>query len=119
MARRSEFVDWLVEQLAPLGRVRARAMFGGFGLYFDNVFFGLVDDDVLYLKADSLSKPRFVAAGCRPFSYRDKRGRTIELSFFQLPNSALDDDGELADWVRGAADTAVRAQAGARRKARK
>ena len=72
MAKRSEFVDWLLEVLAPWRPVQARGMFGGFGLYVDTLFFGIVADDVLFLKADAVNKPLFEAAGCQPFTYDTK-----------------------------------------------
>lgn len=39
-----EYVDYLLDQLAPLGAVRARAMFGGYGIYLDRLMFALVAD---------------------------------------------------------------------------
>ena len=48
MPKRSEFVDYLVENLQSLGVVRARAMFGGFGIYLNDLMFGLVADDELF-----------------------------------------------------------------------
>ena len=41
-----EFRDFVLEQLAPAGRVAARAMFGGVGLYLDGLFFALIDDQL-------------------------------------------------------------------------
>jgi len=119
MAKRSEFVDWLLEELAPWRPVQARGMFGGFGLYVDTLFFGLVADDVLYLKGDAVNKPLFDAAGCEPFTYGYKHGKTIALSYFRLPDSALDDGSELIDWARGSLEAASRAARSAKRKPNK
>lgn len=62
MAMRNEFVEYLLELLEPSGGVRAKAMFGGFGIYRDNLMFGLVADDILYFKVDKKpglnSRPR-------------------------------------------------------------
>ena len=109
MTKHSEFVDWVVEQLVPLGRVRARRMFGGFGLYLDDLFFAIVQDDVLYLKADALTKQQFIDAGSEPFRYANKNGKTVELGYFQAPDQAMDDGHELMDWVRLAVSAALRA----------
>ncbi len=35
-------------------------MFGGHGLYVDGMIVGIVVDDVLYLKTDAETRPRFV-----------------------------------------------------------
>lgn len=48
-------VDHCLELLAPLGAVRARRMFGGYGLYVDDLFVALIAVDRLYLKADETS----------------------------------------------------------------
>jgi len=42
----SDFVEYVLEPLAPLKNVRARKMFGGYGIYQESVMFGLVADDV-------------------------------------------------------------------------
>ena len=57
MAPRSDFVDFLLEGLQPLGAVSARRMFGGYGIYCEGVMFGLVADDALYLKVDATNRP--------------------------------------------------------------
>jgi DNA transformation protein and related proteins len=62
-------VEHCLELLAPLGTVRARRMFGGHGLYCDDLFFALIALDRLYLKTDAVSQPAFAAAGCEPFVY--------------------------------------------------
>jgi DNA transformation protein len=108
---RSEFVDFLLEQLTPMGGVRARAMFGGYGLYRDDLFFGIVIDDQLYLKVDTVNKPRFDQVQAQPFRYAMKSGKMSQLSFYQPPDSALDDPDELADWVQESVGAALRARA--------
>jgi len=71
----SECADYVVELLAGVGRVVARQMFGGYGLYCDGVMFALIADDVLYLKADEANRPDFERAESAPFVY-DARGRS-------------------------------------------
>ena len=66
---RASFVAHVKELLRGLGRLEAKPMFGGHGLYCDGAFFAIVLDDVLYLKADAQSRPRFVAAGLEPFVF--------------------------------------------------
>ncbi|MGI9286664.1 MAG: TfoX/Sxy family protein, partial [Pseudomonadales bacterium] len=45
-----EFVNFLLEQLSPIGPVRARGMFGGHGVYLEDLMFGLIADETLYFK---------------------------------------------------------------------
>ncbi len=54
MSRRSEFVEFVIEQMAPIGRPRVRPMFGGYGVYRDDRIFAIIVDDRLYFKADPL-----------------------------------------------------------------
>jgi len=105
---RQAFVHWCMELLAPLGTVRARAMFGGHGLYVDERFVGLIADEQLYLKADAVSAPRFEAAGCAAFVYT-ARGRPTTMSFWHAPAQAMDSPAGMAPWGRLALQAASRA----------
>ncbi|UXH79020.1 TfoX/Sxy family protein [Roseateles amylovorans] len=100
------------ELLSPLGPVRSRRMFGGHGLYVDDLFIGLILRDQLYLKSDAQSRPRYLAAGCEPFRYSRTRadGTTVEadLSFFQPPEDALESPALMRPWGRLAMESALR-----------
>ena len=111
MPKRTDFIDWAEEQLAPLGAIRVKSMFGGFGVYADDLFFAVIDDDVLYFKADDANRARFVEEGCEMFRYPMKDGAMMELSYFQAPETALDDQAELLEWARLGLDAALRARA--------
>jgi DNA transformation protein len=111
MPKRTDFTDWAAEQLSPLGAIRIKSMFGGFGVYADDLFFAILHDDVLYFKADDLNRGRFLDEGCEPFRYPMKDGCLGELSYYQAPETALDDQAELLDWARLGLDAALRARA--------
>jgi DNA transformation protein len=83
-------------------------MFSGAGIYRDGTFFALATSDGnIYLKADGQTEPRFRAAGSRPFTYgRDER--KISMSYFNLPNEALDDPFALKEWAELAYQAALR-----------
>ncbi|MDE2585460.1 MAG: TfoX/Sxy family protein, partial [Betaproteobacteria bacterium] len=61
MAVSREYLDYLLESLAPLGRVVAKRMFGGTGLFLDGLMFAIVIDDQLWLKADDRNRAEFTA----------------------------------------------------------
>ena len=109
MVRRSETVEWLCERLAPLGAIKARSMFGGWGLYSDGLFFALMSEEILYVKVDDESRPAFLAERLSPFSYSTKDGQRQSLSYYPLPDSTLDDDAELLRWARLGLAAALRA----------
>jgi DNA transformation protein len=104
------FIDHVLELLAPLGRISARRMFGGYGLYSDGVFFGIVLDDTLYLKADAENRTEFENAGCEIFSYK-REGRIATLNFYRAPDEALDAPHLMLPWARSALAAALRARA--------
>ncbi|WP_407642818.1 TfoX/Sxy family protein [Caulobacter segnis] len=97
MAVSSDYRDFVLEQLAPLGQVTARRMFGGVGIYANGLFFALIDDDVLYLKTDESLRPEFEAAGCQAFA---PFGADKPMSYWTAPTEALDDQDILLDWAR-------------------
>ena len=110
MAKHSEYLDWLLEQLAPLGHLRVRAMFGAQGLYCDELFFAIIDDDVLFVKVDAVSRPVFEAEGLQPFTYPMKDGSSSTLSYYPLPDHALETPHELCNWAKKGIAAALRAQ---------
>lgn len=100
MAVSPEYMEFLEEQLAPMGNVRSRSFFGGAGVYVDGVMIGMVMADKLYFKVDAECRERFEEAGLEPFTYQKKSGTVGVLAFFEAPESALDDQDEMLDWAR-------------------
>jgi DNA transformation protein len=111
MTATADFADYAIELLGAAGRVAARRMFGGFGLYCDGVMFALIADDVLYLKADDFNRPELERAGSAPFTYEAKSRRTI-LAYWRAPDDAMESRELMAPWARSALDAALRAKAG-------
>ncbi|MBI1895325.1 MAG: TfoX/Sxy family protein [Acidobacteria bacterium] len=98
--QRNRYLDFVLEQLAPLGRITSRSMFGGEGLYCDGLFFALLwKGEVLYLKVDSRTRANFEARGLKPF--RPYPGRPGTLQYYEAPADLFESDGGL-DWARGA-----------------
>ena len=104
------FVDHCLDLLAPLGALRAKRMFGGHGLYCDDVFFGLIAAERLYLKVDAQTQPAFAAAGCEPFVYDTKSGAQA-LGYWSVPADAMESPARMLPWARQALAAALRARA--------
>lgn len=111
MPKQTDFARWVADGLAPLGPIRIRSMFGGFGVYAGENFFAIIVDDVLYLKADETSRERFLDSGSSPFRYSRKDNAVTTLSYYTAPEAALDDPDELLAWARLGIDAARRAKA--------
>jgi DNA transformation protein len=117
MANSPDFVNHCLELLAPLGSVRSRRMFGGHGLYVDELFIAILADERVFLKVDDASRAAFVAAGCQPFTYATKQGETGVLSYFSAPDEAIDSPMLMQPWARLALAAALRARAATASKA--
>ena len=102
-------VELGLELLAPLGAVRSRRMFGGWGLYVDDLFIALIAFDRLYLKADASTRERFVAAGCEPFTYGAK-GQQMSINYWTAPADAMESPALMAPWARLALQAALTAR---------
>ena len=110
------FTELCVEMLSPLGPVRVRRMFGGQGIYVDELFMALIVQNQLYLTADDSTRERFVAAGCEPFSYSTATGERQVMSYYRPPEETLESPPLMLPWARLALEAALRA---ANAKARK
>jgi DNA transformation protein and related proteins len=110
MAAQAGFASYCSELLAVAGTVHSRRMFGGYGLYVDEVFVGLIAGETLYLKVDAQTQARFEAAGCERFVYT-ARGRQQALGFWTVPPEAMDSPRLMEPWARLALEAALRARA--------
>jgi len=131
-------VDHCLELLAPLGAVRARRMFGGHGLYVDDLFIALIAFDRLYVKTDAATRERFAAAGCEPFVYTqpprpslrdarppegaqgnlgrpgvalDGKSKAVTMGYWTVPAEAMESPQLMQPWARLAIEAALRARA--------
>ena len=119
MPKRSEFVEHVIETMRSFGAVTARTMFGGWGLYRDGVFFALVFDDTLYLKADAANVADFEARGLEQFVFESRKGgETITTSYRRAPEEALESPEEMARWARSGYGAALRKKGAPRAKAK-
>lgn len=105
----SEFITYLKDVFQEFGAIKTRKMFGGYGIFRDGLMFGLVADDVLYLKVDAQSEPLFEAEGMSPFMY-DKGGKMVKMSYYTAPEAIYDEPSEARQWGQVAFEAAVRAK---------
>jgi len=90
----SSFRTFVVDQLSRVvPQLRARAMFGGVGIYAGQLFFALVADDTLYFKVDDSNRPEFERLGMRPFQPYGEGGEVMQ--YYQVPAEFLEDPDAL------------------------
>ena len=111
MVASDSFAEFLREQLSPLGRVTMRRMFGKTGVFCDGLMFGMVTDNMLYLRVDEGNRVAFKEAESSPPLSYAKKGETIDLSFWRAPERLFDEPDELVAWARLALAAARRVAA--------
>lgn len=100
-------LDHIHDLFSAFALITTRAMFGGHGVYRDGLILGIVIDDALYLKVDEVTRAIFEAAGCAPFMYQAK-GKPMPMSYWNVPDEALDSPQEFRPWAQRAWDAALR-----------
>jgi DNA transformation protein and related proteins len=111
MVASAEFAEFLREQLAPLGHLTMRRMFGKTGVFCDGVMLGMVADNTLYFRVDDGNREAFKEAEAFPPLNYEKQGRTLDLSFWRAPERLFDEPDELVEWAREALAAARRVAA--------
>ena len=66
MASDKGFVEYVKEQLGPAGGVRAKRMFGEYGLFLDGLFFAVICSDQLFIKPTAEARAAFPELPMRP-----------------------------------------------------
>jgi DNA transformation protein len=112
MVASAEFAEFLKEQLAPLGHVTMRRMFGKTGVFCDGFMLAMMTDNTLYFRVDERNRDAFAeAASSPPLNYR-KRGQLIDLAFWRAPERLYDEPDEFLLWAEAALAAARRVAAG-------
>jgi DNA transformation protein and related proteins len=109
----SDFLAYVLDQLerlGQLGEVSSRRMFGGAGLYCGEHFFGLIADDVLYLRVDDANRGDYVSRGMEQFRPYPERPQ-VSMSYYEIPPEVLDAAAECVRWAQRSVEVAVRAAA--------
>jgi DNA transformation protein len=111
MVASDSFAEFLREQLAPVGRVTMRRMFGKTGVFCDALMLGMVTENTLYFRVDDYNRAIFKEAESFPPLNYKKQGSTIDLSFWRVPERLFDEPDELVTWGRAALAAARRVAA--------
>ncbi|MGE5215488.1 MAG: TfoX/Sxy family protein [Chloroflexota bacterium] len=90
------FKDFVPDQLKDLDGVEARQMFGGFGLYRDEVFFAIVHQGRFYFKINDVTVGEYRKRRMKPF--RPKLRQAIK-SYYQVPAEIIEDCDRLHGWA--------------------
>jgi DNA transformation protein len=98
------FVEATVSQLQKARPIRSKPMFGGLGIYLDEVFFCVADDDRLYFKVDPETVASYEEKGMGPWML----GGDPNLNYREVPPDVFADVDTLGEWIDASAEAAVR-----------
>lgn len=99
--RDASFKDFVLDQLAALPGLRAKAMFGGYGLYQGERFFGILMAGRLYFKTNDQTRGEYLKRGMGPFLY-EKARQTTAMNYYEVPPDVLEDREQLVRWANDA-----------------
>ena len=94
------FKDFVLDQLSDLHGVTCRAMFGGYGLYRHDSFFGIVHRGRLYFKTTQMTAPLYRARGMKPFAPTSTQSLK---NYYEVPVEILEAPDDLNAWACQAA----------------
>jgi DNA transformation protein and related proteins len=97
------FKDFILDQLSDLPDLHGKSMFGGFGLYCGDAFFGIIHKARLYFRTSEATRTRYIAAGMSCFTPNEKQALR---SYYEVPADVIDSRTQLADWAVVAINTA-------------
>ena len=83
-------------------------MFGGVGIYAGELFFALIADDTLYLKADDQTRSEFERRGLEPFRPYGESGEVMQ--YYRVSEDILEAAAARRAWAGPAVEVARRAR---------
>jgi DNA transformation protein and related proteins len=101
------YLEFLAEQMAPLGEITWRSMFGGYCLYCDGIVFALIANQCVFLKANDEDRGKFEARGLQAF--RPFEG-SQSMSYYEAPPEIFEDPDAMKHWCGGAVEAGRLAQ---------
>jgi DNA transformation protein len=97
MSLSNSYLDYVIASLSRVAEVAYRRIFNGAAVYHHGVQFALIVNDRLYFRADDCSRPLYQQQGMNSLQ---PRGVSLQSDFYQLPDSLLNEPGELRHWLR-------------------
>jgi DNA transformation protein len=111
MPNSADFIAHVLEMMRPAAPARARAMFGGHGIYAGGPIIGIVVDDILYLKTDESNRAEFTELALEPWVYLAKTGERNSTGYYRAPDETLESPEAMRAWLRSAQGAALRSAA--------
>jgi DNA transformation protein and related proteins len=108
MRVKSSLATYVTEQLAFLGRISNRAIFGGVGIFIEDRLLGIVINDCLYLHTDKSNLEDYVSRGMEQFKpYPNAFDLTTD--HHRVPVEIVEDGEQLKAWGQRSLSAAIEA----------
>lgn len=98
MAVSNDFIQFVLDQLSGWGNVHVKRMFGGAAIYQGELAFGMIANDVVFLKVDDSNKDKFLQEGSLPL--QPFKSNDTVLSFYNVPPNIFEDSYEFIKWAK-------------------
>jgi len=98
MASSSDFIAYVLDQLSDWGNVYQKRMFSAIGLFQNDLMFGLIYNDMVFLKIDETNKKKFIEANSKPLIIF--KSKSTVPSFYELPIDVLENADEFVFWAK-------------------
>jgi len=91
MKASTEYLNFVLEKLSPIGDIKSHAMFGGFGIFHEGLMFALISEDILYFKVNETNRDIYESAQSKPFPHG--------ISYWEVPTDVLEENTKLHEWA--------------------
>ena len=85
--------------MGHISGITSRRMFGGYGIYKDKVFFGLIAEGILYFKVGASTQREYEKRNSKPFTYSRKNGKVVTMSYWEVPEEIMNGREHLEEWA--------------------
>jgi len=105
--QQKKYLEYVLTKLQPHGPITARAMFGGYGIYFDKIIFASIVERELYFRIDEENQKDYESFGSKPFVYEGGK-KPVVMPYRILPQAILEDAKQLPHWIKKACQASLR-----------
>ncbi|MFW9854258.1 MAG: TfoX/Sxy family protein [Candidatus Thorarchaeota archaeon] len=102
-----EYLDYIINDVfKDFEGITYKAMFGGYGIYKNQVIFAIIVDGELFFKVGSKNRADFKLYDTHPFIY-ERKGKKIAMSYWTLPEEIMNDKETLQVWIDRAVEVSL------------
>lgn len=94
-AASSDYVEFVMDQLASLRGVTSGRFFGGTALSSAGTQFAMVMGNSLFFVVDDTTRPKYESMGSSCFSYSARKGRVEVRKYYAVPTDLIEDQEQL------------------------